>query len=310
MRPFKRTARTSVKGHWAAVISFLLASFLLVSCETVESLTGDLKLNNIFKEDFSIVPLAETPLEAQAVAAALMMRLHGENDAKIEKEIGVRNSDIFEVPVSGGLKGWSLIGLDFVELTRSKTAGGADTITGVSYFRDNLNRGVMLAFTSDFTVAADGMDLKTGNWELITPANPRTEVFAVPMDKAPKVLANKGNFAATYTAVLENAVILKDPGPAQTAPGDYVVFVFLMDAMAPGDKFSVAASNEKQGLKGYDQATGYLGFDDGWVASILPGEFSFGADQPYWLKAIYAPDGNNAHLIGLYNVGLHGGVKK
>ncbi|MEH6633316.1 MAG: hypothetical protein V7776_21080 [Halopseudomonas aestusnigri] len=245
--------------------------------------------------------LENTSLEAKTVATALLMRLHGEKEVSIEEKISVKNAGVFPGLKVGQLDNWYLHGLDFYDVIPPKKVGGATYVNGVAYLRDDLDRGMKVAFFGDIVKTTNGYELISGHWQQAAPLNPRTELYIVPL----ATMSDFGNSDSSYKSLQNfaqaNAIPMKGPNAIDTKATDYAIFVFVKDQLLPDSQFAVKVSDVRRGTDGYSDLTSYHVFEDGWATAVVKSNFAFNQDKAFWIKALYTPKGGDPRIVGLYN---------
>ncbi len=289
-----------MKSRVAAVLGVWSVLLLVTGCQTLDTMKSSL----LGPEKRAIVSLEDTPLESKAVTSALLMRLHGDEEAFIDDAISVKNASVFPKLGVGQLEGWKLHGLDIRDAISPQKIGDATEINGIMYLRDQQDRGLTIAFMSAITETVDGYDLKSGHWRQIAPSDPRTELYIVPLAILDDFTGNNSDYFAFHSFVQKNAISLEGSNPQDKKESDYAIFVFLKDLLLPDDQFFVKISDVRDGTDGYGDLTSYQLFDDGWVAAMIKGRFTLSDDLGFWIKAVYVPKNANARIIGLYSADL------
>lgn len=290
-------------GRMLTVVVGLFISFgFLAGCKTLDGLGLDnLGLNTLFAAKPIPISLDEAPIEAKALASAVLMRLHGESEAQVEQQISVANSSVLPALKPGQLAGWRLHGLAISEVTRSEELTGSSRIFGSIFLRDNINRGMVVAFGGTVADAVDGYKLTEGYWSRVAPEDPRTEMYILPMQAASRIVETTPSFTGLYRAVKAGAIPMSGPKAVEVAENEYSIIVFLMDEVLPGDRFAVNISDVQESHVGFGGVTQYHDFKDGWAAAIVNGRFSLTAETSFWVKAVYTKKRRSSRVVGLYN---------
>lgn len=285
-------------GKMLTVVVGLFISFgFLTGCKTLDGLG----LKDLFAGKPVSISLDEAPIEAKALASVVLMRLHGESEAQVEQQTSVGNSDVLPALKPGQLAGWHLHGLAISEVTRSEELTGSSHISGTIFLRDEINRGMVVAFGGTIADTDDGYKLTEGYWSRVAPVDPRTEFYILPMQAASRIVERTPNFIDLYRAVKASAIPMSGSKAVEVAENEYSIIVFLMDEVLPGDRFAVKISDFKEGHQGFGEISQYLDFKDGWSAAIVNGRFRLTAETAFWVKAAYTKKGGLTRIIGLYN---------
>jgi hypothetical protein len=276
--------------------------FFLGGCQTTDDLEKSLTslTNDLFSSSETVrVSLAETPPEAKAVSAALLMRLRGEEAQSIKKTISVSNADVFPALNPELYADWQLHGIDIRNIEPVSKTPNETAVSGLMYLRGRLDRGLILAFFGNIAKSNGGYNLQDGFWTAVSPIDPRTEFFIVPLEKMQPPIGNSADYKTLYEYVKNNAVYQT----ASEIPEDYGIYVFLKDFAASNDSFTVSISDVPEGIKGFTDNTRYHRFDDGWIAARVTGRFAIDRGKAFWIKAVFTPEGEDARVIGLYSTG-------
>lgn len=289
--------RTLQKNKYSRILVSIAVFFtfiFIVGCQT----TGRGSQSSSTR---TLTSLENTPLEAKTVATALLMRLHGEKEISIEEKVSVKNAGVFPAVKVGQLDSWYLYGLEFYEVTPPEKIGGATYVNGAAYLRDDLDRGMKVAFFGDIVKTTDGYELKSGHWQQVSPSNPRTELYIVPLAKMSDFGNSDLNYRSLHKFAQANAIPVKGPSAIDTEATDYAIFVIVKDQLLPDSQFAVKISDVRRGTDGFSDLTSYHVFEDGWATAIVKGHFAFNQEKAFWIKALYTLEDGDTRVVGLYS---------
>jgi hypothetical protein len=126
------------------------------------------------------------------------------------------------------------------------------------------------------------------------------ETYVVPAGAVAAGAPGVRSYGDLYRLVRRSAVPMRTGGGSPEV-ADYAIVVFFQDRLPPGDEVEVSISAVRKGTEGFTKASGYLAFDQGWVAAIVPGQFALSADKAFWVKVAHkAKCIKKPKIVGLF----------
>jgi hypothetical protein len=251
----------------------------------------------------------EMPPDAARVAAAIQARITGAERGTIED---VRFEDEAEQRLTRTRLQNQALALKRSELYLHQMETDNPTMkrsSGRLEFEGPLGRRATVFYVTTYSHEAKGLFIREVRVAPVYSDCPEPMMFVVPGGALPQGI---DAFPNTYLKLLrfvgERAVDSTRPASVPREKADYVIFVFLLDRIAPSSKFEVKVSDTSSGTQGYKAATRYIDFN-GWRVALLPGRFILFDDQeaePLYVKAVFTPGTEVSslkrapRLVGLY----------
>ncbi len=247
----------------------------------------------------------QVPDHAKAAVNALVMRLRGMPEDRVEAETAVRGSGLVAPQPGFRYRGFSVRQVKFTNFQAPAEGSGTLSLSGYLHFADDIGRSAAAAFSLRYAVAIDDIVFESARVEPLYPRQPRIESYVIPLDRAEAALAAAaGDHAALHARVSGNALPARGFGQLPAGAGDYVIFVFSMDRLGPGAEFEVLLSTDSGGTGGYGGDTRYLISPQGWAAALVGGSFSLGGGQGFYVKVNHAPAaGGRKETVALFSTG-------
>jgi hypothetical protein len=251
----------------------------------------------------------EMPPDAARVAQAIQARITGLKggtlgDVRFETEAEQRLTRV-------GLQNEALA-LKRSELYLHQTETENPTMkrsSGRLEFEGPLGRRASVFYLVTYSQEGMGLSIREIRVASIYSDCPEPMMFVVPTRALPQgTNALPSAYLELLRYVGERAVDSTRPVSVAREKADYVIFVFLLDRVAPSSRFEVKVSDTSSGTRGYKAATRYLDFN-GWRVGLLPGRFVLFDDpeaERLYVKAVFTPGTEvpplkrAPKLVGLY----------
>lgn len=294
----------------------LLLSLLLSGC--LEGATES--VGNLFSsgpsapEDILIkgtsVKQENIPWHMKAAVAATVQRMKGGDAAKIDADFNMQGSAGIGQDSETDISDFVVYRVMINDFYQPEKAPGVFRLGARLIMMDQTSRRFGFSFVADYELSGKQMVLKGHSWDYIRSVAPGVDTYVVPTETLEALDLEKAKDYATFRGhVLENAV--KTGGEADVGKKNYTIVTFILDKILEGDKVEVSISDVKEGNEGYTEQTRYVVHDNGWVSAAIPGNFSLGTEEAFWIKAVYTPkkkeEGgllgflDTGTLIGLFN---------
>jgi len=299
-------------GSFARVLAALACASLLLTACTNEWF-NELAYRDATPRALEIpaaetVAVADLPPDAQAALRAIALRLHGHEPAAVDAAAAVSGSALISPEPGFTYQGFTARRVKVLELAPAANPGDEGSIRALIRFDDNAGRSAAVSVAARYRKEAQGITLTEAGYRPLFAAHPRTELLIVPAQAVKDGLADAADSYAELRALAERAAVaMRDPASTDPAGKEYVAIAFLRDRVGPGATVAMRLSDQRQGVRGYEDQARYLAFEPGWGAALTPGVFALAPDQAFWIKVVYDPKdtvpgaGHGERVIGLYS---------
>jgi hypothetical protein len=291
--------------------AFACAPFLLTAC-------GNEWFNELAYRDAAPrsleIPAAETvavadlPPDAQAALRAIALRLRGHEPAAVDAAAGVSGSALVSPEPGFTYEGFTARRVKVLNLAPATSPGDEGSIRALLRFDDDAGRSAAVSVAARYRKAATGIALTEAAYRPLYAAHPRVELLIVPAQAVKDGLGDAaGSYAALRALAEREAVAMRDAAATDSASKEYVAIAFLRDRVGPGATVAMRLSDQRWGVRGYEDETRYLAFEPGWGAALTPGVFALTPDKAFWIKVVYDPRGtvpgagSGERVIGLFS---------
>jgi hypothetical protein len=299
-------------GSFARALAALLCThFLLTACSSdwfEEWAYRDATPSTLSVPAAKTVEVADLPPDAQAALRAVVLRLHGHDAAAVGAATEVSGSDLIAPEPSFTYDGFTVRRVKIIELSAAANAGETGTVRALLRFEDATGRAAAVSVAALYRKEAQGITLTEAAYRPLYAAHPRVELLIVPAEAVKAGLRDAADSYAELRALAErDAIAMRDPGSADAAAKDYVAIAFLRDRIGPGATLAMRLSDQRRGVRGFEEQTRYLAFEPGWGAALTPGAFALSAEKEFWIKVVYDPKGTvpgagrGERVVGLYS---------
>jgi len=254
------------------------------------------------------VAVADLPPDAQAALRAITLRLHGHDATAVDAAAQVNGSALISPEPGFTYQGFSARRVKVIELSPAANPGDEGRIRALIRFDDAAGRSAGVSIAALYRREAQGITLTQAAYRPLYAAHPRVELLIVPAQAVKDGLADAADSYAELRALAEReAVAMRDSTSTDPASKEYVAIAFPRDRVGPGATIAMRLSDQRQGVRGYEDQTRYLAFEPGWGAALTPGVFALAPDQAFWIKVVYDPKdtvpgaGHGERVIGLYS---------
>ena len=251
----------------------------------------------------------EMPPDAARVAEAIQTRSRGAKEVALGD---VRFENKAEQPLTRmGLQDEALV-LKGSELYLHQTETDNPTMkrsSGRLEFEGPLGRRASIFYVTTYSQDATGLSIKEVRVAPVYSDCPEPMMFVVPAGALPQgIYAFPDTYLELLRYVAERGVDSTKSASPPREKAHYVIFVFLLDRIAPSSKFEAKVSDTSSGTQGYKAATRYIDFN-GWRVALLPGRFVLFDDlekERLYVKAVFTPGTEVSalkrapRLVGLY----------
>jgi len=251
----------------------------------------------------------EMPPDAARVAGVIQAWISGAKEGTLGD---VRFEDEAENPLTRmGLQNEALV-LKRSDLYLHQTETDNPTMkrtSGRLEFEGPLGRRASVFYVATYSQDTTGLSIREIRVAPVYSDCPEPMMFVVPAEALPQ---GTHAFPDTYMELLryvgKRAVDSTKPASPPREKADYLIFVFLLDRIAPSSKFEVKVSDTSSGTQGYKAASRYIDFN-GWRVALLPGRFVLFDDlekERLYVKAVFTPGTEVSalkrapRLVGLY----------
>lgn len=254
------------------------------------------------------VAIADLPPDAQAALRAIALRLHGHEAAAVDTAAAVGGSALIAPEPGFTYQGFTARRVKVLDLAPAANPGDEGRISALIRFDDAAGRSAAVSVAARYRKEAQGITLLAADHRPLYAAHPRTELLILPAQAVKDGLAAAAGSYAELRALAEReAVAMRDAATADRAAKEYVAIAFLRDRVGPGATVAMRLSDQRQGVRGYEEQARYLAFEPGWGAALTPGVFALAPDKAFWIKVVYDPKdtvpgaGHGERVIGLYS---------
>jgi hypothetical protein len=298
-------------GCFRVLAALLGASLLLTACSN--DWFEDLAFRDATPASLAVpaaatVEVADLPPDAQAVLRAIVLRLHGHDAASVDAAAKVSGSRLVSPEPDFAYEGFAVRRVKLIEHAPASKAGDEGKLLALLRFDDAAGRTAAVSVAALYRKDAQGISLTEASYRPLYAAQPRVELLIVPAQAIKDSLADAAGSYEKLRALAEReAVAMRDPATADPAARDYVAIVFLRDRIGPGARLAMRLSDQRRGVRGFEDETRYLAFEPGWGAALTPGTFALAPDKSFWIKVVYDPKGTvpgageGERVIGLYS---------
>lgn len=299
-------------GSFARVLAALAcASLLLTACSNEwfkELAYRDAAPRSLEIPAAETVAVADLPPDTQAALRAIALRLHGHDAAAVDAAAAVSGSALVSPEPGFTYQGFTARRVKVLDVAPAANPGDEGSIRALLRFDDAAGRSAAVSVAARYRKEAQGITLTEASYRPLYAAHPRTELLIVPAQAVKDGLGDAADSYAELRALAEReAVAMRDAAATDPAGKEYVAIAFLRDRVGPGATVAMRLSDQRQGVRGYEDQTRYLAFEPGWGAALTPGVFALAPDQAFWIKVVYDPKdtvpgaGHGERVIGLYS---------
>ncbi len=291
-----------------ARILALCAPLFLVACSGTASdgqlahlLYRDAAPDSIEVPSTQAMAFDQLPADAQLALRAVVLRLHGNDAAAVDAEVGLSGSAAAQPEPDFTYDGFTVRRIKLVEQ-------GADFLHVLLRFEDDAGRAAAAAIAARYRRDAAGLSLTEVAYRPLFPAHPRVDLLILPVDTLKPGFADAtASYGALRAFAEERAVAMRSPAAVDGTRRDYLAIAFPRDRIAGDATIAMRLSDQKLGVRGYQEETRYLAFEPGWGAALTPGTFALAADRAFWIKVVYDPNGSvrgagdGERVVGLFS---------
>ena len=299
-------------GSFARVLAALAcASLLLTACSNEwfkELAYRDAAPRSLEIPAAETVAVADLSPDAQAALRAIALRLHGHDAAAVDAAAAVSGSALVSPEPEFTYQGFTARRVKVLDVAPAANPGDEGSIRALLRFDDAAGRSAAVSVAARYRKEAQGITLTEASYRPLYAAHPRTELLIVPAQAVKDGLGDAADSYAELRALAEReAVAMRDAAATDPAGREYVAIAFLRDRVGPGATVAMRLSDQRQGVRGYEDQTRYLAFEPGWGAALTPGVFALAPDKAFWIKVVYDPNdtvpgaGRGERVIGLYS---------
>jgi hypothetical protein len=291
------------------LVPILLLSLFLTGClegatESVGNLfsSGPSAPEEILIKGTALEP-ENIPWHMKAAVAATVLRMKGGDPATIDAEFNMQGSAGIGQDEETNISDFVVFNVMINDFYEPEKAPGVFRLGARLIMMDQTSRRFGFSFVADYELSGKQMVLKGHSWDYIRSAAPGVDTYVVPTETLEALDLDQARDYATFRGhVLENAV--KTGDGAAVGKKNYTIVTFILDKILEEDKVEVSISDVKEGNEGFKDDTRYVLHDNGWVTAAIPGNFSLGTDEAFWIKSVYIPKKKDESLLGFLDTGI------